>query len=164
MSKTAKLLVTIPFDSFIEQIFGDEKRYYIPLEPVIAEVIEYHIKNSKLESLYKIQYFAHQEISRFTDYKETKLKFPRLWIYSDWYDSSENYNRRKAHSIRDREEAEMLARNVKLVSKHYRDFTGVDNIALSEAKAYALIKGNKLISIKMLGVNIDKLITDKSQL
>ena len=163
MSK-ADLLVTFPLESLIKQLFGEDRKYYVPIETIIAQVIDYHIKTSKLELLYKIQYEAFQEISRFSSYKETKLAQPRLWIYKDWYESEQNYQRQKAHSIRDRENTEMLERNVKIVSKAYREFTGVDNAPLSEAKAYGLLRDNKMASIKMLGVDLTKLITTREQL
>ena len=153
------ILVTIPFDSLIQQLFGEDRRYYVPLEPVIADVLEYHIKQSKLETQYKIQRKGFAEISRFVEYEETILKNPRLWIYADWYESSENYNRNKAVSINDRFERESLAANIKLVKKYYKEFTGVDNDEVAEAKCYALVRGNKIASLKMLGVPIEKLIT-----
>ena len=152
------ILITIPLESFIEQMFGEERRYYVPLQPTIAEVIEYHIKNSHLELQYRIQYTAYQEISRFVSYSETRLAHPRLWIYSDWYDSEQNWQRRKIQSENDRIEAEILAKNIKLVAKYYKEFTSVNDNEVAEAKAYGLIKGNKFASIKMLGVPMDKFI------
>jgi hypothetical protein len=156
-----ELLVTIPLDSLITQLFGEERRYYVPIEPVIAQVIDYHIKTSNLELAYKIQYKDYDEVDRFSKYLESTLDRPRLWIYRDWYDSDQNYQRRKAHSIRDKEEADMLRANIKIVAKAYREFTGIDDVPTSEAKAYALVKGNKLASIQMLGVELSKLITKK---
>lgn len=158
------LLVTFPFEALVRQLFGEERRYYVPLEPVIADVIEWHILNSGLSLQYKVQREAHQEVSRFVEYAETKLEHPRLWIYSDWYDSSEAYNRSKARNIRDRENEEMFRRNLKVVAQAYRDFTAEDDIAKSEAKAYALLKGEKMKSIYMLGVKPEQLITDRSKL
>ena len=163
MSK-AELLITIPLDSLIQQLFGEERRYYVPLEPVIAEVIEYHIKNSNLGLSYKIQYSSHEEISRCVTYTEVTLHKPRLWIYKDWYDSEQNYNRLKATSEKERIDSEMLSRNVKIVAKAYREFTGNADVAISEAKAYGLLRGNKMASIQMLGIELSKLITMKEQL
>jgi len=159
-----EILVTIPFDSLINQLFGEDRRYYVPLEPVIADVVEWCIKEFKLETQYKIQRTLYAEIDRFIDYKETTLSHPRLWIYSDWYDSEQNYHKRKITSENDRFEREALAKNIRLVKKYYKEFTGVDNDEVAEAKSYALVKGNKLASMKMLGVDITKLIIKKEQL
>ena len=155
------ILVTIPFDSLIQQLFGEDRRYYVPLEPVIQHDPQYHIKNSHLETQYKIQRVGFAEISRFVEYKETTLEHPRLWIYSDWYDSEQNYHRLKKTSDDDRTDRETLAKNIKLVKKYYKEFTGVDNDEVAEAKCYALVKGNKLASIKMLGVDMSKYIIKK---
>jgi hypothetical protein len=163
MSKK-EILVTIPFESLITQLFGQERRYYVPLETVIADVIEYHIKQSNLHTLYKIQRSSFAEISRFIEYKEVELSHPRLWVYSDWYDSEQNYNRLKKNSDKDRFEREALSRNIRLVMKYYKEFTGVDNDEIAEAKCYALVKDNKLAAMKMLGVPVEKLITKKEQL
>jgi len=163
MSK--ELLLTFPLNAFIKQIFGDEEpRYYVPVEPVIAQVFDYHIKNSGLELTYKIQYTSHAEISRFSVYKEQTLAKPFLWVYRDWYNSDQNYNRLKALSEKERTEDEMLKKNVKIVAKAYREFTDVQDIAVSEAKAYGLLKGNKMKSIQALGVELSKLVTTKEQL
>ena len=158
------ILVTIPFESLITQLFGKDSRYYVPLQPIIADVLEWCIKEFKLETQYKIQRTGYDEVTRFIEYNEITLSHSRLWMYQDWYDSEQNYNKRKINSENDRFEREKLSKNVKLVKKYYKEFTGVENDDIAEAKCYALVKGNKLASIKMLGVPMEKYITSKEQL
>ena len=158
------ILVTIPFESLVNQLFGEDRRYYVPLQPTIADVLEWCIKEFKLETQYKIQRTGYDEVTRFVEYDEITLSHPRLWIYQDWHDSEQNYNKRKINSENDRFEREKLSKNVKLVKKYYKEVTGVDNDEIAEAKCYSLVKGNKLASIKMLGVPMEKYITTKEQL
>lgn len=153
------ILITIPLEALIEQLFGkdEEPRFYVPIQPTIAEVLEYHIKHSKLELLFKIQYSTFAEISRFTEYKEEPLEYPRLWVYKDWSDSNENWYKKKAISEKERKENELLKLNIKIVAKAYRTFVGSDSVEQSEAKAYALLKGNKMASIQAMGIELSKL-------
>lgn len=133
-------LITLPLTDTIHGFLGYgywEKR---PIPKHIAEIIYQHLHN---ETICHIQFDDEDTLQ--------PLDEPILWDISHWAASTERWKKHAAHSEKEREQREVMNHNIRLVAPFISSFLGIEDKEKCMAKAYEILKGNKIKQLRLIG-------------
>ena len=148
MAETSKQkLGTIPMYDIVNGFLGYGYWDKRPVPKHIADIIFQSLKNES------IGYIQFEDIDTLEPLDE-----PVLWDINFWRTSTDSWKRARAYSDRQKEDAEIMKHNVRLVAPFVSTFLGIEDAEKCRAKAYEILKTNKLKHLKLMGFT-GKLIT-----